>query len=413
MAPPLPAYAARFHRDGYIVVRDVIPAADLDGICQLAERFLASAEEQSKGDPNVGWDRHRVPHPGLDQFADAETAALFRPLLSDTLLQTNRALMMAPEVGMNAAALFKQPALPLGRIFQWHRDGVLRPTAPLPLLGLQHDHQSNATGAVSWNIALEEDASLWLVPGSNRRANTDAEQQALDAGLEWPDEPMPDAVKCELGPGDGVAFDATMMHSGSADADKPRRTFNVSYRAFGGPVLPYGRVATWKPDLVERLPADIALHFTRSTEQLAVEWATIANALKAIIAADASAFIGQLQLLHPGTEGRMACVVQLHRHAHALWTLSRVGPDGPSDQEYQGVTLDHAHNRWRTRQLFDQLTATELEQLELGFAHLDAALRTGPDAAYDELAMPAYYEVEDFVDSWTAAARAADPEPPR
>ena len=49
-----------------------------------------------------------------------------------------------------------------------------------------------------------------------------------------------------------------MVHSGSADADMHRRIFNLNYRSFGGPVLPYGRVTTWKPDLCNRLPDAMA-----------------------------------------------------------------------------------------------------------------------------------------------------------
>ncbi len=51
---------------------------------------------------------------------------------------------------------------------------MLRPSSPLPLGDLQVEYQANAPGVLSWNIALHDDDSLWVVPGSNWRGNTAA-----------------------------------------------------------------------------------------------------------------------------------------------------------------------------------------------------------------------------------------------
>ena len=89
--------------------------------------------EGSRYDPNVGWGAHRVPHPALYDFVDRDTGALFDPLGSDRVMYVNRRLMAAPEVGLNTATLFTEPAKPLTKIFQWHRVSVLRPSSPLPM----------------------------------------------------------------------------------------------------------------------------------------------------------------------------------------------------------------------------------------------------------------------------------------
>ena len=390
-----------FLDDGYVIVRNAIPRCQLDELRSHAELFLTRAEERSRGNLNIGWDTHRIPHPGLYEFVDDRTNRLYEPLLSDHLLAINRKLMRSSAVGLNSATLFKQPKHKLDHRFQWHRDGVLRPSAPLPMLGLQAEHQANACGTITWNIPLFEDHSLWVVPGSNRRPNNREEQALFDRPGMQSDSPLPGAIVCELGSGDAVAFDATMVHSGSADADMHRRTFNLNYRSFGGPVLPYGRITTWKPDLCDRLPDAMARHFVECESRIADEWLAIESVLRAIIAGDRTRFCEALARLHPGTEMQIACVVQIHRHAHALWVLSELdGGKRASDADYQAATLDHPSNRWRTEDLFSRFESADTAMLKQRFAPLDRALRTGLNGAYDEVYMPREFAVEEFVGSW-------------
>ena len=394
---------------GYLIVRGAIEPDRLEPVRATAELFLDRARERSRGDPNVGWDAHRVPHPALYDFIDRDTAALFDPLVSDRVLDVNRRLMAAPEVGLNTASLFTEPGKLLSRIFQWHRDSVLRPSSPLPLGGLQADCQANAPGVLSWNIALHDDDSLWVVPASNRRGNTAVEQEVLDRPAQLADEPLPGARRCELAAGDAVVFDAAMLHSGSNDADRYRRTFNVAYRELGGPVLAHSRVTYWKPDLFERLTPETARRFERFERLLRDERDAIEAVFRAVVERDGSAFREHLALLHPGPVGRMVCVVQLHKIAYALRKLAEVGAEALSDADYQTVTLDHLYNRWRTAALLARFTAAEVHRLWGGFAELDRRLRTdhrqaagGPAEApdYEQYEMPPDFDVEDFVASW-------------
>ena len=395
---------------GYLIVRGAIEPERLEPVRATAELFLDRARERSRGDPNVGWDAHRVPHPGLYDFIDPDTAVLFDPLVSDRVLEVNRRLMAAPEVGLNTASLFTEPAKPLSKIFQWHRDSVLRPSSPLPLRGLQADCQANAPGVLSWSIALHDDDSLWVVPGSNRRGNTAAEQEVFDRPAQLADEPLPGARRCELAAGDAVVFDAAMVHSGSADADRRRRTFNVAYREFGGPVLAHSRATCWKPDLFERLDPETARRFERFERSLRDERDVIEAAFRAVIERDGAAFRQHLARLHPGRVGRMVCVVQLHKIAHALWKLAEIGAEALSDADYQAATLDHAGNRWRTAALLERFTGAEVNRLRDGFADLDRRLRPAghrPAAGgsteptgYEQYEMPRDFDVDDFVASW-------------
>ena len=396
---------------GYLIVRGAIEPERLEPVRATAELFLDRARERSRGDPNVGWDAHRVPHPALYDFIDRDTAALFDPLVSERVLEVNRRLMAAPEVGLNTASLFTEPGKRLTTIFQWHRDSVLRPSSPLPLGGLQADCQANAPGVLSWNIALHDDDSLWVVPASNRRDNTAAEQEVLDRPAQLADEPLPGARRCELAAGDAVVFDAAMVHSGSNDADRHRRTYNVAYREFGGPVLAHSRATYWKPDLFGSLTPETARRFERFERLLGEEQDTIEGAFRAVIERDGTVFREHLARLHPGRLGRMVCVVQLHKVAHALWKLAEVGAEALPDADYQTVTLDHLGNRWRTAALLERFTGADVRRLRGGFADLDRRLRPTPRQAsggptdteptdYEQYEMPRDFDVVDFVASW-------------
>ena len=394
---------------GYLIVRGAIEPEQLEPVRATAELFLDRARKRSRGDPNVGWDAHRVPHPALYDFVDRDTATLFDPLVSDRVLDVNRRLMDAPEAGLNTASLFTEPRKPLSKIFQWHRDSVLRPSSPLPLGGLQADCQANAPGVLSWNIALHDDDSLWVVPGSNRRGNTAAEQEVLDRPAQLADEPLPGARRCELAAGDAVVFDAAMVHSGSNDADRRRRTFNVAYREFGGPVLAHSRVTCWKPDLFARLAPETARRFERFERLLRDERDALEAAFRAVVNRDGAAFRENLARLHPGRVGRMVCVVQLHKVAHALWKLTEVHAGALSDADYLNVTFDHLYNRWRTAALLERFTVAEVQRLRCCFAELDRRLRVdrsqaagtaGQPPEYDQYDMPSDFDMEDFVASW-------------
>ena len=390
---------------GYTIVRDAIRSDQLGAIRDSAELFLERARERSRGDRNIGWDTHRVPHPDLYGFVDSDTSALYEPLVSERILDCNRRLMRAESVCLTHASLFTEPGRKLEKRFQWHRDSVLRPSAPLPLRALQADHQANASGALTWNIALHDDRSLWVVPGSNRRANTAIEQEVLERPKMLSDEPLPGAQPCELRAGDGVAFDATMLHSGSNDRDKYRRTFNVSYRGFGGPVLAYNRTTNWKPDLLERLPKCIRPMFSRFEQMFEEERDSIANTLRAIIDRDESAFLALLARLHPGEQERMVCVLQLHRLAYALRALSARVPGA----DYLTTTLDHPSNSWRTAELLKRFSAEEVQVLWERFAALDRRLKRATDSAggsttehpdYEQVETPQGFDVREFIASW-------------
>jgi ectoine hydroxylase-related dioxygenase (phytanoyl-CoA dioxygenase family) len=102
-----------------------------------------------------------------------------------------------------------------GEDFQlcWHRDDVR------PDVGVEEEARQLAEkgagekGAqlhAQYNIALFEDASLIVVPGSHRRVRTDVERNADPY-----EQNMPGQLVVELQPGDAVFYNSNILHRGA------------------------------------------------------------------------------------------------------------------------------------------------------------------------------------------------------
>jgi len=74
---------------------------------------------------------------------------------------------------------------------------------------------------IQWNVPLYDDSVLWVVPGSHRRPNTQAENKQLLADRTVP---LPSSIPVELKAGDGVCYTNTILHWGSDYSTKLRRT---------------------------------------------------------------------------------------------------------------------------------------------------------------------------------------------
>ncbi|OJJ97090.1 hypothetical protein ASPACDRAFT_33347 [Aspergillus aculeatus ATCC 16872] len=113
---------------------------------------------------------------------------------------------------------------------RWHRDDIpehVSPDEELRLLQTKspHGRQSHA----QYNLALCEDRSLIVVPGSHRRVRTAAERAADPYAAE-----LPGQVVVTLHPGDAVFYDSNILHRGVYRAkvagveEEPRLTLHGS-----------------------------------------------------------------------------------------------------------------------------------------------------------------------------------------
>lgn len=307
-------------RDGFVVVRDIVPPDRLDELRAAFERLVDRqralwAREAGPDDPPGGaWETSAQPRlSGFDRHVDdVQTAATVAwcldqggPLDASQRLMGARAaptaymLMCSPQSNHGPAA--------------WHRD--IHPIDQAPLCGLERDLLANGPGYLQWNIALYDDDVLQVVPGSHRRPNTAAEnaQLAQDSRVA-----LPDALQVKLRAGDGVVYTNTILHWGSNYSSTLRRTVHLGYRCLGGDLFPYvpglhrGGDAT--PHLPPHLQALVAEHRRLYLE----ECDRVEAVYRAMLARDAEAFYAGIAALHPGQEGREVAAILLSKVAYKL-----------------------------------------------------------------------------------------------
>lgn len=116
---------------------------------------------------------------------------------------------------------------------RWHRDDLPASASvqeeEIALCQEQEGMERVYTHA-QWNMALWDDNSLIVIPGSHRRARTDVER---DAGLFKKN--LPGMKIVELKKGDVVFYDNNILHRGVYDPMKERCTLHgsMSRKGFG------------------------------------------------------------------------------------------------------------------------------------------------------------------------------------
>jgi ectoine hydroxylase-related dioxygenase (phytanoyl-CoA dioxygenase family) len=404
--------SGQFLEDGFLVLREVVPAAQLEGLRAGFETLVERqrevwARERAPEDPPGGaWETSAQPRLVFQTLVDRETADTVAFCLHGNTLGVSRQLMQAPEAAVTAMFFMCSPVRDHGPS-NWHRD--IHPIDQAPLCGLQQDLLANAPGYLQWNIPLYDDDVLWVVPGSHRRPNTDAENRILG---ENPRRPLPGGVPVSLRAGDGVVYTNTILHWGSNYSAKRRRTIHLGYRSFGGPVFPYVHHFYWDLDFTRDLPGETAATFARFAALHQEERGRIESLFRAILRKDAAAFGEELSRLHPGEPGRMVCVVLLSKLAHKLRMLKRrdvaVLPPG----ERARAILEHPTSLYLFEALAERFSEAETELLWQRFAALDARLQSESEQfvpgfqsrpmRYRFEAMPEAFAVDDFIASWDA-----------
>jgi hypothetical protein len=99
---------------------------------------------------------------------------------------------------------------------RWHRDDVPETaTAEEEIQQLEAKAPGGRQSHAQYNLALCPDASLIVVPGSHRRARTDAERNAQPY-----EKDMPNQLVVQLQPGDAVFYDSNILHRGTYKGKK-------------------------------------------------------------------------------------------------------------------------------------------------------------------------------------------------
>lgn len=102
---------------------------------------------------------------------------------------------------------------------RWHRDDIPATATSEEEL----EHLNRPSNHAQWNLALYDDASLVLIPGSHRRTRTEIERNAA------PYEPeLPDQLVVNLKAGEVAFYNNNILHRGVYDPNKERMTLHGS-----------------------------------------------------------------------------------------------------------------------------------------------------------------------------------------
>ncbi|KAK0709809.1 hypothetical protein B0T26DRAFT_616229, partial [Lasiosphaeria miniovina] len=237
---------ARLQHSGFVIVRNTLSATDLTTLRGAATRLTSVARcgawphVRTVGKQFPPWDAsaarsagiwgvQHLLHPDLP-LSTADRAAFARVYFSDAVLRVVRELLEMDSDEQLVMELFNMlvrpgtEAEPMDDFaLRWHRDDI-----PWEATADEEEARLSATNQqqhAQFNLALYDDASLIVVPGSHARARTAAERGAdpYDDG-----NAMPGAAAVALAPGDIVFYDNNIVHRGVYAAGRERATLHGS-----------------------------------------------------------------------------------------------------------------------------------------------------------------------------------------
>ncbi|KAK3682423.1 hypothetical protein B0T22DRAFT_521689 [Podospora appendiculata] len=241
-----PSLSAFLKKDGFIIIPSLLTPAELTALRAAASNITALA--RAGGWPHIRtvgkqfppwpsppplpadgiWGVQHLLHPRLP-ISQADRLAFQRLYFSPSILAIASDLLACPlnntgpggTLVMELCNMLVRPDT--GFALRWHRDDI-------PWSASASEEESRlAVGSgkpvyhTQWNLALYDDDSLVLVPGSHARARTPAERAADPYA-----EAMPAQRRVALRAGDVAFYDNNILHRGVYDANKERMTLHGS-----------------------------------------------------------------------------------------------------------------------------------------------------------------------------------------
>ena len=419
----------QFLKDGYIILRQLIPPERLDRLRLLAELMVDKAKARSAAertpDQPLGsaWYDQGQPRVIMADVVDADTAELLEFGLEEDTLGVASQLMQEPCCNLSSSEITCSCLIEYGHT-SWHRDSAA--TDQAPLLGLANDLMANDTGYIQWNIALYDDDVFWLVPGSHARPTTEAERRQL---MKNPNAALDTGICADLKAGDGIAYCNLLMHWGSWYSSKMRRTIHLSHRAFANRMYTFSHHVYWDQDqsFMQYLSAESRSHYEQALQWYAEERNVIGGIFRGIVDNDPALFQDKLAQLHRGEKHRMTAVVLMARLADKVHALNTLKANGLSKEEQRREIKGNAPpDKFLYFDIAERFTFEETEILQRRFAKLNELLNQErdrvrehytkvyaeihPDAGPPDFEtralrhfhtnMPENFEVDDFIASW-------------
>jgi EEF1A N-terminal glycine/lysine methyltransferase len=231
-------YLDQLDRDGFVVVKGILSANKLELLRKASTEVAALA--RSGGWPHIRtvgkqfppwdastkegiWGVQHLMSPGLPHH-DVFAGLYF----SDEVLDITKELLGCgdEELVMELFNMLVRPERDFA--LRWHRDDIAAEATPEE----EMDRLARPAFHAQYNLALFDDDSLVLVPGSHRRARTDTERSADPLAEE-----LPDQLVVRLAPGDIAFYNNNILHRGVYRADRERMTLHGSVGHAGGSKL--------------------------------------------------------------------------------------------------------------------------------------------------------------------------------
>ncbi|KAK5046596.1 hypothetical protein LTR84_007357 [Exophiala bonariae] len=227
-------YLEALERDGFVVIRSALKPQEVQELRSSCQKVTANARagkwpnvrtlpkqfppwnvEEGHNPAEAGiWGVQGLMHPSMLDH-ELFTATYF----SDTLINPTKELLACSddELVMELFNLLVRPDHDFE--LRWHRDDISDKATPEEEL----ERLNKPAWHTQWNLALYDDASLIVIPGSHTRARTDAEREAdpYAKGLEG-------ELHVQMGPGDIVFYNNNILHRGAYNSEKERMTLHGS-----------------------------------------------------------------------------------------------------------------------------------------------------------------------------------------
>ena len=400
----------RFIDQGYLILRDFVPADKLEPLRASSNEILerqkvAWARDRGPDDPPGGvYETHRQPRVFLEQpgLIDDETANVIEDFwVADYTLDTASQLLCNPEPNVTQMMMMCNPVRDHPGGTGWHRD--VHPVDMAPLDALAADFVENGPRYTQWNVPMYDDDVLWVVPGSHRRRNSDAENAELHAD---PKAPVTGGIPVELKAGDAVIYSNFLIHTGSNYTTKTRRTLHGGHAIYGA----YPNL-----DFTESVSADARGKFESFVARSRRMQDVTESTLRAVIDRDADAYRAGLETLQEGAgpSGRTVLTIYLSKaalHVRALLdpefgvpesVLARAGTRHPITLNWgpafaERFSVEESRVLWSRFEGLDDALQDDEEMFEPAF-------QSGPMHYYfNEL--PDGVDTESFIASWADAA---------
>ncbi|KAG7044991.1 phytanoyl-CoA dioxygenase [Colletotrichum scovillei] len=232
----------RLNRDGFVVIPSILTEDQLKdlrsatrnatelaragkwpNVRTLPKQFPPWPVATPEAPPDGIWGVQGMMHPDMPN-----NAAFIKTYFSDAVIEPTKQLLQCSDddLVMELFNLLIRPDEDFE--LRWHRDDIpATATAEEEL-----DRLNKPAYSAQWNLALYDDNSLIVVPGSHTRARTDIERNADPYEKE-----IPEQLYVELKAGDIVFYNNNILHRGAYVANKERMTLHGSAGHVNGSTL--------------------------------------------------------------------------------------------------------------------------------------------------------------------------------